>query len=82
MYTEKMFNLVYRHFNHPSIDKLFVVIKQADPPSIQATTYSELDKIYNTCNVCQQNLDELHWFGVFLLFSECVFNRVDSVDLM
>lgn len=82
LYTETELRRIHRHFYHPRVDKLFAVMKRADPKLVATDVYKDLEKIQSTCDVCQRESNAPHRFRVSLPNVNCVFNRVVSLDLM
>lgn len=51
LYTENELMKIHRHFYHPSTDKLYAIIKLAEPLTTNTGIYETLDKIRNSCDV-------------------------------
>lgn len=82
LYTEPELRKMHRHFFHPSTDKLYAIIKRAEPTTTNTGMYDILEKVKGTCDTCQRNAAEPHRFRVSLPNEDCVFNRVVSMDIM
>lgn len=82
LYTELELRRMHKHFYHPSTEKLYAVIKRAEPSTTHTGIYDILDKVRNTCETCQRNSREPHRFRVSLPGEECTFNRIVSMDIM
>lgn len=82
MHTEKKLPHIHRHFYHPEADRLFTLLKRANPYAVSLDVYSNLEKIKGTCDMCQQEADARHRFRVSLPQNDCIFNKVVSLDLM
>lgn len=81
-YTELELRRAHKHFYHPSTEKLLNVLHRADPGAIHSRVRSTLNKIRDTCDVCQRLAPQPHRFRVSLPHETCVFNRIVSLDLM
>lgn len=82
MYTETERRRIHGHFYHPSTDKVYVVIKGAEPRTTNSGMYDSLDNLRNNCNVSQRNSAEPNRFRVFLPADECVLNHTVSMEIM
>lgn len=82
LYTETELRKMHRHFYHPSTDKLFKMIKRAEPTNEHPGMHEVLEKIKETCDTCQRNGNEPHRFRVAMPPENCVFNRMVSLDII
>lgn len=82
LYTELDLRLIHRHFYHPQTDKPFAVMRIFDSEAVSIAVYEDLEKIQSTCDVCQRESDAPPLFRVSLPYTDCVFNRIGSLDLI
>lgn len=82
LYSEAELRKMHRHFYHPSTDKLYAVIKRAEPATTNTGMYDLLENVRDTCDKFQRNAAEPHRFRVSLPTEDCVFNRKFSMDIM
>ncbi len=57
-------------------------MRRAEDPAANQETLQTLDKISETCDVCQRLSDQLERFRVYLPNDDIVFNRTILMDLM
>lgn len=72
LYTEKELRKKHRHFFHPTTDKMYAVLKRADPTTTNYIIYDVLDEVRKTCDVCQMNAAEPYRLRVSMPAEECV----------
>lgn len=82
MYTDKELRKIHRHFHHPQAERLYALMKRANPNEATAETLKELQEVQSNCDVCQREADEPQRFRVSMPNDDVVFNRVVSLDLM
>lgn len=81
-YTETELRRLQRHFYHPQTERLFALIKGADPTREVSEIHVDLERIKATCDVCQREADMPHRFRVALPIGECTFNKTISLNKM
>ena len=82
MFTEAELQKTHRHFFHPQSERLYAVMKRADPETTSPTVLSDLERIAATCDICQRAAQKPHRFRVSLPEGDIVFNRTVCLDLM
>lgn len=43
-----------RNFYHPSTENMYAVIKRAEPLTTHYDMYDTMEKVGNTCDICQR----------------------------
>lgn len=82
LYTVPELRKIHRHFYHPHSEKLYAMMRRADPKKVSPEVLADLERVSATCEVCQREADAPHRFRVSLPGSDCIFNRTVCMDLM
>lgn len=80
--TETELVRVHKHFYHPNSERLFSLMRRADPGSTSPQVLKDLEKIEGACDVCQRLGHAPHRFRVAMPDENVVFNRTLCLDLM
>lgn len=70
------------HFYHQNYEQLYDVMKCASTEETSADVLENLDKVQETCNVCQHGADETHRFRVSIPDSQFVFKLTTCMGIM
>lgn len=81
-YTEAELTRIHRHFCNLLTDRLVAVMRRADSATINSIFYNDLEKITQSCNVCQREANAPQRFRFSLPATNCDFNRTVSLDVM
>ena len=81
LFTEQELRRLHKRFGHPSSEKLFNLLKRADIESITPSTRKALEKISDSCDLCQRNGQKPRRFK-FTLREEKDFNQSVYIDIM
>lgn len=73
---------LHRHFRHPTVGKLWELIKKAIPHQVDEKTRELLKEITEACETCKTFSAPPQRFTVSLLPSETFFNRQVAMDVM
>lgn len=81
-FTTAEMRKIHRHFLHAHPEKVFEVLRRADPDGVAGEDLENLQRIRRKCDVCQRMADAPRRFRVALPGTDCVFNRYVCLDLM
>ena len=73
---------VHKHFYHPDSERLYAVMKRANPTKASPQVLRDLRRINETCHLCQRLAHAPHRFHVALPDEDVIFNRTVCLDLM
>lgn len=73
---------LHRHFNHPQPGRLSALLRQAADPKAVPGTHEQLERLTESCDVCQRLAKAPGRFRVALPPGDVVFNRTILIDLM
>lgn len=82
LYSELEIRQIHIHFLHTQSNRLFAVMKLANPKAVSPTVYSELENDKASWNICRCESDAPLQFRGSLTNSECVFNRIVLFHIM
>lgn len=83
LFTKSELIKIHRGFHHPSTDKLYNILKRADPNNLTSHTRQILQQISKTCDTCQRFGPRPIRFKVTLPSDkDLVFGSELSMDLM
>ena len=82
LYTTEELRKMHRHFFHPNSDRLYAVMKRADPGKCSPQDLQELEDITAQCDVCQRLSRAPSRFRVSLPHKNIVLNLVLCLDIM
>ncbi|CDF33317.1 unnamed protein product [Chondrus crispus] len=82
LYTSGELRKIHRHFFHPTSDRLYAVMKRADPEHCSPQDLHKLEDVTARCDVCQRLSRAPSRFRVSLPHKDIVFNRILCVDIM
>lgn len=74
--------IMNKYFYHPSTDKMYDLIKSGEPITTHYSRNDVLEKVSNTCDVCQRISKEPHLLRVSLPADQCVLNLLVAMDIM
>ena len=73
---------IHRHFYHPHADRIYNLMRKAEDPEDTPETHRSLEKITDSCEICQRLSKAPGRLRVSLPPETIVFNRVVLMDLM
>lgn len=81
MFTMPELKRLHRRFGYPNADKLFHLLKRAEPDKVEDKTRSRLEEIVQHCKLCQFHAQKPRRFK-FTLQDEKNFNQVSFLDIV
>lgn len=81
LFTTSKLRRVHRHLYHTHPDKIFQLLRRADPNNVTADDLTRLESITRKCEVCQRLAGSPGRFRVAIPDTNCVFNRCVCLDL-
>lgn len=82
LYTQEELRKVHRHFYHPDSQRLFSVLRRANPEECSSQTLAELEDVEEECDICQRLSKAPSRFRVSMPHDSITFNRLLFCDLM
>lgn len=82
LFSSTQLRRIHRHFKHPSAERLYALIKRAEPHGQHPELMRELEDIQRNCDVCQRVADAPWRFRVSLPDEEDTFNSKVCLDIM
>jgi Reverse transcriptase (RNA-dependent DNA polymerase) len=82
MYMETEVRRLHSSFYHPSADKLFNLIRRANPSKATTSLHDTINGVCRSCTACQEFYVKPTRFKVFIPEMGIVFNRQVALDLM
>ena len=82
LFTQSELVRIHKHFYHPKSERLYSLMKRGVPERTSPEVLRDLEKIENTCELCQRLSHAPHRFRVSLPEKYVVFNRIVCMDIM
>ena len=82
LFTEAELRKVHKHFFHPKPEKLYALMKRADPSATASQVLKDLENIDATCDPCRRFANAPNRFKVSLPSANIVFNREICMEIM
>ena len=82
LYTSTELLKIHRHFYHPHPDRIYNLMKKAEDPDATPETRRELEKVTDSCEICQRLAKAPGRLRVSLPNETIIFNRIVLMDLM
>ena len=81
-YTKAELQKLHLHSFHPSVTKLYNLLKRARPQEVNAETRRVLEEIADACTNCHEHRDRPYRFRVSIPADRLKFNHEVAIDLM
>ena len=81
-YTKAELQMLHLYLFHPSVTKLYYLLKRARPQEVNAETRRVLEEISGACTNCHEHRDCSYRFRVSIPADRVKFNHEVAIDLI